>query len=72
MRTPEEHWVTLEPSSLIIVTRNLAVAMKQCYIPPIMVESTAPASKLDTQIFRDVFNASPIGIAIETLEGRCL
>ena len=46
--------------------------MKQCYIPPIMVESTAPASKLDTQIFRDVFNASPIGIAIETLEGQPL
>ena len=46
--------------------------MKQCYIPPIMVESTAPASKFDTQIFRDVFNASPIGIAIETLEGQPL
>src|ERR1700751_1967785 len=24
----------------------------------------------DTQLFRDVFNASPIGIAVETLEGQ--
>ena len=44
--------------------------MNQQYIPPIMVESTSPASKLDTQIFRNVFNASPIGIAIETLKGQ--
>jgi PAS domain S-box-containing protein len=58
--------------SCCTVTLNLAVAMKQCYIPPIMVESTAHASKLDNQIFRDVFNASPIGIAIETLEGQPL
>jgi PAS domain S-box-containing protein len=27
---------------------------------------------LDTQVFRDVFNASPIGIAVENLEGRPL
>lgn len=54
------------------VTLNLAAAMKRCYIPPIMVESTGSASKLDNQIFRDVFNASPIGIAIETLEGQPL
>src|SRR5215472_12192864 len=26
----------------------------------------------DTQLFRDVFNASPIGIAVETLEGQPL
>ena len=26
----------------------------------------------DTQLFRDVFNASPIGIAVENLEGQPL
>jgi len=25
---------------------------------------------LDTQLFRDVFDASPIGIAVENLEGQ--
>ena len=25
---------------------------------------------LDIELFRDVFNASPIGIAVETLEGQ--
>src|SRR5215813_3655994 len=37
-----------------------------------MGKSTAPASKPDTQLFRDVFDASPIGIAIESLEGQLL
>ena len=27
---------------------------------------------LDIELFRDVFNASPIGIAVETLEGQPL
>ena len=26
----------------------------------------------DTELFRDVFNASPIGIAVENLDGKCL
>src|SRR5215472_17028652 len=37
-----------------------------------MGEITAPTSKPDTQLFRDVFNASPIGIAIENLDGQPL
>src|ERR1700746_2706343 len=32
----------------------------------------AQSATPDTQIFRDVFNASPIGIAVENLEGRPL
>jgi PAS domain S-box-containing protein len=30
------------------------------------------APRADTQLFRDVFNASPIGIAVETLDGQIL
>jgi PAS domain S-box-containing protein len=36
-----------------------------------MGEAT-PIRTPDTQLFRDVFNASPIGIAVETLEGQPL
>src|SRR6201985_2976902 len=32
----------------------------------------AQSATPDTQLFRDVFNASPIGIAVENLEGRPL
>ncbi len=37
-----------------------------------MAESTAQARSPDTQLFHDVFNASPIGIAVENLEGQPL
>jgi PAS domain S-box-containing protein len=37
-----------------------------------MGESTAPISKADTQLYREVFHASPIGIAVETLDGQPL
>src|SRR5262252_1068259 len=37
-----------------------------------MGRSTAPTPKPDTQIFRDVFDASPIGIAVENLDGQPL
>ena len=37
-----------------------------------MAESTAQARTPDTQLFHDVFNASPIGIAVENLEGQPL
>src|SRR5579864_6909635 len=37
-----------------------------------MGESTPATPTPDTQLFRDVFNASPIGIAVENLEGRPL
>ena len=37
-----------------------------------MGESTVPTSKPDTQLFHDVFNASPIGIAVENLDGQPL
>jgi PAS domain S-box-containing protein len=32
----------------------------------------SPTPSTDTQLFRDVFNASPIGIAVESLEGKPL
>jgi PAS domain S-box-containing protein len=32
----------------------------------------AQSATLDTQLFRDVFAASPIGIAVENLEGQPL
>jgi len=35
-----------------------------------MGESTAPTSNADTQLLHDVFHASPIGIAVENLEGQ--
>jgi len=37
-----------------------------------MRERKTVAPKLDTQLFRDFFNANPIGIAIENLEGQPL
>src|ERR1700756_2898246 len=37
-----------------------------------MGESTPATPTLDLQLFRDVFNASPIGIAVEDFEGRPL
>jgi len=37
-----------------------------------MGENTGPAPRLDAQLFRDVFNASPIGIAVENLDGQPL
>src|ERR1700752_2310932 len=37
-----------------------------------MGHSTPATPTPDIQLFRDVFNASPIGIAVETLEGRPL
>ena len=36
------------------------------------MEGAAPTLTPDTRIFRDVFNASPIGIAVENLEGQPL
>lgn len=36
------------------------------------MQETSPSLTLNAQIFRDVFNASPIGIAIENLEGQPL
>src|SRR5262252_5626924 len=37
-----------------------------------MQETSQPPLILTTQIFRDVFDASPIGIAVENLEGQPL
>ena len=34
------------------------------------MSSGSPENILDVRLFRDVFNASPIGIAVESLEGR--
>ena len=38
----------------------------------VMTESAPATSTPDTQLFHDVFNASPIGIAVENLEGQPL
>ena len=45
--------------------------MKQCYTH-CSVGEAAQTRTPDTQLFRDVFNASPIGIAVENLEGQPL
>lgn len=37
-----------------------------------MEENTAQPARPDTQVFRDVFNASPMGIAVENLDGQPL
>ena len=37
-----------------------------------MENITPPKAQPDTRVFRDVFNASPIGIAVENLEGQPL
>ena len=37
-----------------------------------MQETSQPPLTLTTQIFRDVFDASPIGIAVENMEGQPL
>jgi len=34
--------------------------------------AASQTGSLDTQLFRDLFNASPIGIAVENLEGQPL
>jgi len=57
---------------LSICALNLVAAEhKQCYTPFAMHEASQTPT-LDTQFFRDVFNASPIGIAVENLEGQPL
>ena len=49
----------------------VAVRHQQCYTSwP--VSEVAQTRTLDTQLFHDVFNASPIGIAVENLEGQPL
>ena len=42
------------------------------YVLFTMAENTGQAPRVDTQLFRDVFNASPIGIAVENLDGQSL
>jgi len=50
----------------------VAVSNERCYTTCAMAESTAQARTPDTQLFHDVFNASPIGIAVENLDGQPL
>jgi PAS domain S-box-containing protein len=50
---------------------SLPFDIKQCYTACAMAE-TSQTLPPDTQFFRDVFNASPIGIAVETVEGQLL
>ena len=48
-----------------------AAASRVRYIPPPMEKDTvAPAKVEDSQLFLDAFNASPIGIALEDLNGQ--
>jgi PAS domain S-box-containing protein len=44
----------------------------ECYISSPMNERASQTPSPDNQLFRDVFNASPIGIAVENLEGQLL
>src|SRR5258705_11145400 len=39
---------------------------------PFAMDAASQTRTPDTQLFRDVFNASPIGIAVENLEGQLL
>jgi PAS domain S-box-containing protein len=39
-------------------------------LPPMQKDSAAPATPPDSQLFLDAFNASPIGIALEDLDGQ--
>ena len=50
---------------------TVAVGHQQCYTTNPMGEATQTRS-LDARLFRDLFNASPIGIAVENLEGQPL
>ncbi len=43
-----------------------------CYIPSRMKAEAAQTPTPENQLFRDVFNASPIGVAVESLEGQLL
>ena len=36
------------------------------------MDEAPPTQSLNTQLFRDAFNASPIGIAVENLDGQPL
>lgn len=49
--------------------RTIALAQQECYTTLGIVSETTIS---DTQFFRDVFDASPIGIAVENMEGRPL
>ena len=65
------------PSSALIAKlayytqRNLWFILASPRVEAAM-EGAKPTLALDTQLFRDVFNASPIGIAVETLDGQPL
>src|SRR6201997_3605211 len=50
---------------------TVAVRFRRCYTHCSMGEA-AQTRTPETQLFRDVFNASPIGIAVENLEGQPL
>ena len=50
----------------------VAAKHKQCYTPRAYGDGGLQAMTPDTQLFRDVFNSSPIGIAIENLDGQPL
>src|ERR1700757_3755672 len=50
---------------------TVAVRFRRCYTHCSMGEAARTRTP-DIQLFRDVFNASPIGIAVETLEGQPL
>ena len=50
---------------------SVAVRYQRCYTHCSMGEAARTRTP-DIELFRDVFNASPIGIAVETLEGQPL
>ena len=48
---------------------RVALGLQRCYTRLSMAEAPQTRS-LDTQLFRDAFTASPVGIAVENLEGQ--
>ena len=50
----------------------VAVTHQQCYTTFSAMDAMSQRAIPDAQLFRDVFDASPIGIAVETLEGQPL
>jgi hypothetical protein len=56
----------------IFLCRDLLAYKKtQCYSPQVM-PAASRTQTLDPQLFRDAFDASPIGIVVENLDGQPL
>src|ERR1700746_3085087 len=54
-----------------VAPNTVAVRFRRCYTHCSMGEAARTRTP-EIQLFRDIFNASPLGIAVETLEGQPL